>query len=64
MILPFGGASGYGQNNGQLVQDPIDAWKTVNDWIRTSGAFDGVSDMAPALAGPQRPEYVEDGARR
>jgi lysophospholipase L1-like esterase len=58
-IMPFGAASGYGQNNGQLNQDHIDAWKTVNDWIRTSGAFDAVIDFAKALADPQRPEYVQ-----
>jgi lysophospholipase L1-like esterase len=57
-IMPFGAASGYGQNNGQLVQDHIDAWKTVNDWIRTSGAFDAVIDFAKAVVDPQRPEYM------
>ncbi len=57
-IMPFGAASGYGQTNGQLVQDHIDAWKTVNDWIRTSGAYDGVIDFAAAIADPQRPDHV------
>jgi lysophospholipase L1-like esterase len=58
-IMPFGAASGYGQNNGQLNQDHIDAWKTVNDFIRTGGAFDGAIDFAKAIADPQRPEYVQ-----
>lgn len=58
-IMPFGAASGYGQNNGQLNQDHIDAWTTVNDWIRASGVFDGVIDFAKALADPQRPQYVQ-----
>ncbi|MEU4887002.1 MULTISPECIES: GDSL-type esterase/lipase family protein [Streptomyces] len=30
-------------------------WDAVNDWIRTSGAFDGVIDFAAATASPEDP---------
>jgi lysophospholipase L1-like esterase len=29
--------------------------KAVNDWIRTSGAYDGVIDFDAAVRDPQRP---------
>lgn len=31
------------------------AWKKVNEWIRTSGRFDAVIDLASALADPAKP---------
>ena len=34
--------------------------KEVNDWIRTSGAFDGVIDFDLALRDPDRPDHVRD----
>jgi lysophospholipase L1-like esterase len=33
-------------------------WDTVNHWIRTSGAFDGVIDFARALQDPGRPDHL------
>jgi lysophospholipase L1-like esterase len=33
-------------------------WQAVNDWIRTSGAFDGVFDFARAVADPNAPNYL------
>jgi len=45
-LLPFGGSS-YDSPNRQ------DAWKTVNDWIRNSGSFDGVIDLERALCDPE-----------
>jgi lysophospholipase L1-like esterase len=33
-------------------------WQAVNDWIRTSGAFDGVFDFARAVAAPNAPDYL------
>ena len=33
-------------------------WQAVNDWIRTSGAFDGVFDFARAVGDPGNPNYL------
>jgi lysophospholipase L1-like esterase len=33
-------------------------WQAVNNWIRTSGAFDGVFDFARAVADPNAPKYL------
>jgi lysophospholipase L1-like esterase len=32
----------------------------VNEWIRTSGAFDGVIDFDETMRDPERPEYLLD----
>lgn len=34
--------------------------KEVNDWIRTSGAFDGVIDFDAAVRDPARPDHILD----
>lgn len=47
-LLPFGGSS-YDSPDHQ------NAWRTVNDWIRNSGRFDGVIDFATALSDPANP---------
>jgi hypothetical protein len=47
-ILPFGG-SFYDSPDRQVVRD------TVNEWIRTSGAFDAVIDLDEALRNPSNP---------
>ncbi len=47
-LLPFGGSS-YDSPDHQ------NAWRTVNDWIRNSGRFDGVIDFATALSDPVNP---------
>jgi len=47
-ILPFQGASYY-TAAGESIRE------TVNNWILTSGAFDGVIDFASALADPSNP---------
>ena len=47
-LLPFGGSS-YDSPDHQ------NAWKTVNDWIRDSGRFDAVIDLAKALCDPANP---------
>ena len=36
--------AGYASEQGEAVR------QTLNNWIRTSGAFDGVIDFAPAVA--------------
>jgi lysophospholipase L1-like esterase len=47
-VTPFGGS---------FVDTPERraTWLTVNTWIRTSGAFDGVADLAAATAAPGDP---------
>ena len=47
-LTPFG-SSWFWSVEGQAK------WQAVNDWIRTSGAFDGVFDFARAVADPQDP---------
>jgi lysophospholipase L1-like esterase len=50
-LLPFRGAS-YWTTAGEAKRD------TINDWIRHSGAFDGVVDFAAAMAQPGHPETL------
>jgi lysophospholipase L1-like esterase len=45
-LTPFGGAR-YWTPGGEVKREAI------NDWIRTSGAFDGVIDFAAAVADPR-----------
>ena len=47
-ILPYEDA-GYYHPEGETVR------RAVNDWIRTSGAFDGVIDFEQAVRDPQHP---------
>jgi len=50
-LLPFQGASNYTEEKEQTREK-------VNDWIRTSGAFDGVIDFEKALQDPENPEKL------
>ena len=51
-MVPFGGSDArYGGNYGTTAAD--DQRRAVNDWIRTSGAFDGVIDFDAALRDPR-----------
>lgn len=45
---------------GSFIETPerLATWRTVNHWIRTSGAFDGVFDVARTLAAPGDPETM------
>ncbi|WP_089248902.1 GDSL-type esterase/lipase family protein [Asanoa hainanensis] len=36
----------------------VDVRRQVNDWIRTAGVFDGVADVAHAVADPRRPDHI------
>lgn len=47
-LTPYGGA-GYHSDKGEQVR------QAVNDWIRTSGTFDGVVDFDKATQDPQNP---------
>jgi lysophospholipase L1-like esterase len=48
-LTPYHGA-GYYAENGEAIR------KAVNDWIRTSGAFDGVVDFEAAVRDPNHPD--------
>jgi lysophospholipase L1-like esterase len=47
-LLPFGGSFYY-------TAEHEAAWKTVNEWIRSSGRFDAVIDIEAALRDPADP---------
>lgn len=52
-ITPMGGYHGY--------TDAREAVRTaVNDWVRTSGAFDGVVDFDAAVRDPARPTWLRE----
>jgi len=53
-IAPYDGAMYYSA-------DGEAARQTINTWIRTSGAFDGVLDFAAALSDPAKPTQIRDG---
>jgi lysophospholipase L1-like esterase len=48
-LTPYHGA-GYSTEAGEAIR------KAVNDWIRTSGAFDGFVDFEAAVRDPQHPD--------
>jgi lysophospholipase L1-like esterase len=48
-LTPYHGA-GYSTDSGEAIR------KAVNEWIRTSGAFDGVVDFEAAVRDPQHPD--------
>jgi lysophospholipase L1-like esterase len=53
-LTPFlGSNTDYGGNYGTPWGEA--QWKTLNRWIRTSGAFDGVIDFAKVTADPANP---------
>jgi lysophospholipase L1-like esterase len=49
-LTPYGGANYY-SDKGEQVRE------AVNDWIRTSGTFDGVFDFDKATQDPQNPTH-------
>jgi lysophospholipase L1-like esterase len=49
-LTPYGGA-GYSSDKGEQVREE------VNNWIRTSGTFDGVVDFDKATQDPQKPTW-------
>jgi lysophospholipase L1-like esterase len=52
-LTPFGGANFYSEE-GNAVR------LQVNEWIRTSGEFDGVIDFDAALRDPQHPNILRE----
>ena len=55
-LTPYHGA-GYSTEAGEAIR------KAVNDWIRTSGAFDGVVDFEAAVRDPSHPDTFPAGGR-
>lgn len=53
-LVPFGGA-GYSSAAKEVIR------QSLNDWIRTSGAFDGVVDFDLALRDPAQPTHILPG---
>jgi lysophospholipase L1-like esterase len=53
-LTPYLGATYYSQEGDRIRQ-------AVNEWIRTSGEFDGVIDFDAALGDPQDPLRIADG---
>jgi lysophospholipase L1-like esterase len=58
-LTPFLGSNcvyggNYGTPHGEVLRE------SVNHWIRTSGAFDGVVDFDRAMASPYDPQYFND----
>ncbi|WP_030660549.1 GDSL-type esterase/lipase family protein [Streptomyces rimosus] len=53
-IGPFAGAVYPGHN----TPEGLAARRRVNEWIRTSGTFDSVFDVANAVADPDRPDHI------
>lgn len=56
-ILPFKGAGYYADEKEEIRVK-------VNNWIRTSGAFDGVYDMEKVMADPQDPKRLNPAFQR
>ncbi|WP_203713164.1 GDSL-type esterase/lipase family protein [Asanoa siamensis] len=52
-IGPFAGAGPDAR-----TPEVIGTRREVNEWIRTAGVFDGVFDVARAVADPARPDYI------
>jgi lysophospholipase L1-like esterase len=51
-VLPFEGAANYFTPDGEADR------RKVNDWIRTSGGFDGVIDFDAVTRDPERPSRL------
>jgi lysophospholipase L1-like esterase len=51
-LTPYEGA-GYSRENGEAIRT------AVNDWIRTSGAFDGVVDFEAATRDANNPKRLK-----
>jgi lysophospholipase L1-like esterase len=50
-ITPFKGSFVW-------TEERAETWRKLNDWISTSGAFDGVFDFAAATADPNDPDAL------
>jgi lysophospholipase L1-like esterase len=57
-LTPFENALAGTPNQGYFTPDKEAKRQAVNNWIRTSGAFDGIIDFEPVLADPTRPAAI------
>jgi lysophospholipase L1-like esterase len=53
-MTPYGGNVGTFTDDGEAVR------QAVNEWIRTSGAFDGVFDFDAVVRDPEHPERFRE----
>jgi lysophospholipase L1-like esterase len=58
-LTPFNNAFEGGPLEGYYNEEKEAKRQAVNDWIRTSGAFDGVIDFDAALQDPQNPGRIQ-----
>jgi lysophospholipase L1-like esterase len=60
-LLPFADSiEGAPLLNAYYSPEKDEVRTQVNEWIRTSGAFDGVIDFDEAMRDPERPAYLRD----
>jgi len=57
-LTPFENALAGTPNQGYFTPDKEAKRQTVNNWIRTGGAFDGIIDFDRVLADPTRPAAI------
>jgi lysophospholipase L1-like esterase len=57
-LAPFENALAESPNRGYYTPDKEAKRRAVNDWIRTSGAFDGIIDFDRVLADPAHPSAI------
>ena len=57
-LTPFENALSGGPNQGYFTPEKEAKRLAVNNWIRTSGAFDGVIDFDRVVADPARPSAI------
>lgn len=57
-LTPFENAFAGRPNEGYFTPDKEAKRLAVNDWIRTSGAFDGIIDFERAIADPRHPSAI------
>lgn len=57
-LTPFENALSGGPNQGYFTPEKEAKRLAVNNWIRTSGAFDGIIDFDRVLADPARPAAI------
>ena len=57
-LTPFENALAGGPNQGYFTPEKEAKRNAVNNWIRTSGAFDGIIDFERVLADPAHPSAI------
>jgi lysophospholipase L1-like esterase len=57
-LLPFADTFKEGPMHGYYTPEKNKVRHAVNDWIRTSGAFDGVIDFDALTRNPEKPDHI------